>query len=249
MIPEVHELGGETADVTVVTPTIPGREQMLARALASVGRQTRRPASIVVVEDHAGEGAARARNVGLAAVSTTWMAWLDDDDELLPDHLSTLLMAAAATGADLVYSYPVIVGGRDPLAAPWHGRLVASPIDVPFGPEQERWLRDVGNFIPVTYLVRTDLVRRVGGMPEPYSVEWPRDCEDYGLLLRLLDAGARFHHVCGIRTWRYYIHGANTGGSAAQTGTSGGSAPIWHRSAADQAVERDRLAREHGLST
>jgi glycosyltransferase involved in cell wall biosynthesis len=42
-----------------------------------------------------------------------------------------------------------------------------------------------------------------------------RDCEDYGLLLRLLDAGYKFHHVTGVRTWIYNFHDANTGGRGA----------------------------------
>ena len=32
------------------------------------------------------------------------------------------------------------------------------------------------------------------------------------VLLRLLDAGYKFHHVCGVRTWRYHFHDANIGG-------------------------------------
>jgi hypothetical protein len=121
-----------------------------------------------------------------------------------------------------VFSYPEVVGGRDPLACPDDaGNLVARPIDVPFGPVQEAHLRNVGGFIPVAYLVRTALAKQVGGMPEPYSVDWPRDCEDLGFLIRLLDAGARFHHVTGIRTWRYHIHGANTGGGIHATGGAG----------------------------
>jgi hypothetical protein len=143
------------------------------------------------------------------------VAWPDDDDELKPNHIKVLVRAANKSGADLVFSYAEFVGGRDPLACLDDNRkLVPEPIDVPFGPIQEHSLRTHGNFIPVTYMVKTEFVRRVGGFPEPYSFEAKNsgDCEDYGLLLRLLDAGAKFYHACGVRTWVYHYHEGNLGG-------------------------------------
>jgi glycosyltransferase involved in cell wall biosynthesis len=200
--------------VTVIIPTIPGRQALLRRALDSVWAQTAPPAAVVVVRDQHGRGAWWARNAALGMTATEWLAWLDDDDELLPAHLELLTEAAAWSRADLVYSYPEFVGCRDPLAAPAGGQL-RSPLGLPFGPEQARHLRQVGNFIPVCYLARTLLVRAVGGMPRPFSQEWPRCCEDWGLLVRLLDAGARFHHHPDV-TWRYYAHPGNTGGLLAE---------------------------------
>lgn len=202
------------SDVTVLVPTIPGREALLARALASVDAQQVRPGAVVVEVDSDRRGAWAARNAGLARVETEWVAWLDDDDEFLPNHLRVLLRAANRSGADLIFSYAEFIGGRDPLACWVGGRLIPEPINVPWAADCEASLRRHGNFIPVTYMVKTDLVRQVGGFPQPYSFDAPasRDCEDYGLLLRLLDAGIRFHHVTGVRTWRYHIHGANTGG-------------------------------------
>jgi glycosyltransferase involved in cell wall biosynthesis len=202
--------------VTVVIPTIAGREQLLARALASVAVQQVAPARVIVQLDRDRLGAAATRNAGLAQVATDWVAWLDDDDELLPNHLKVLVRAANQTRAELVFSYPEVVGGRDPLACvDDRGVLIAEPLHVPFGPVQRVALRQCGNFIPVTYLVRTEPVRRVGGFPEPYSmpdVKVSADCEDYLLLLKLLDAKTAFHHVCGVRTWRYHLHDGNLGG-------------------------------------
>jgi hypothetical protein len=121
------------------------------------------------------------------------------------------MSAARETGADLVYPCMQIAGAdRDPLAVAVNGNWV-NPCGVRFGPEQEWHLRHRGNFIPVTYLVRTGLVRQVGGFPIPFSAEWPRDCEDHGLLIRLLDAGCRIHHV-PEKTWVYNFHAGNTGG-------------------------------------
>jgi glycosyltransferase involved in cell wall biosynthesis len=202
-------------DVTVVIPTIPGRESLLRRAVASVGAQQVAPHSIVVTIDDERRGAHWARNEALRSVKTDFVCWLDDDDELLPNHVKVLVRGANKSGADLIFSYAEFVGGRDPLAVMrGDGVIVPEPINFPWNADAERSLRVHGNFIPVTYMVRTEAVRAVGGFPAPYSFEarYSNDCEDYGLLLHLLDAGYRFHHVCGVRTWRYMMHGANTGG-------------------------------------
>jgi hypothetical protein len=213
-------------DVTVVIPTIPGREDLLARAIASVNAQTL-PVVVGIQMDDYRRGAAWCRNTALTMVDTAFVAWLDDDDTLLPNHVQTLVDGQNETGADLVFSYAEFIGGRDPLACCQDGRLVAEPVDVPFGPQQRDHLdsrqspfcpwcgAQRGNFIPVTNLVRTEAIRAVGGFPEPNSmpdVAMSGDCEDYLALLRLLDAGAQFHHVLGRRTWQYHVHGANTGG-------------------------------------
>jgi len=202
------------SDVTVVIPTIPGREDLYRRAVDSVRTQDVHPGFVQAQLDVDRRGAAWARNQALGSVETDWVAWLDDDDELKPNHVKVLVRGANASGADLVYTYAEFRGGRDPLAQSHGGVLVPEPVDLPFDAEAEWSLRRWGNFIPVTYMVRTELVRRVGGFPEPYGFEASvsRDCEDYGLLLRLLDAGARFHHVPGVRTWVYHYHEGNLGG-------------------------------------
>jgi glycosyltransferase involved in cell wall biosynthesis len=202
------------SDVTVVIPTIAGREELLTRALRSVNAQQVKPGAIIVHQDDERRGAYWARNQGLEKVDTDWVAWLDDDDELLPNHIKVLVRGANKSGADLIFSYPEFIGGPDPLACHQNGFLVAEPINVPFHNEAEQTLRLNGNFIPITYLVRTAAVRAVGGFPNAWEFEarYSRDCEDYGLLLKMLDNGATFHHVCGVRTWRYYFHEGNLGG-------------------------------------
>lgn len=198
-------------DVTVVIPHIDSRHELLTtRVLPSVWAQTLPANQIIIQRAMPGEGAAETRNRAIQSVSTKWIAWLDDDDEFLPHHLEILIGCAYVHDADLAYSCMEAVGGRDPLATMVNGALV-NPCGVPFRREQERHLRRVGNFIPVTYLVRTEMVRTAGGFPIPYSDEWPRDCEDYGLLIRMLDHGAKFVHAPHV-TWRYYFHDANTGG-------------------------------------
>jgi glycosyltransferase involved in cell wall biosynthesis len=50
-------------------------------------------------------GAAKARNVGVSHARAEWVAFLDDDDEMLPERLARQLVAAQASSA----SYPVVV--------------------------------------------------------------------------------------------------------------------------------------------
>jgi glycosyltransferase involved in cell wall biosynthesis len=93
------------ADVSVVIPTY-NRADLLPRAIDSALAQTAPPVEIIIVDDgstddtpavvmryaerHAGRvrslripngGVARARNAGIAAARSQWVALLDSDDE------------------------------------------------------------------------------------------------------------------------------------------------------------------------
>jgi glycosyltransferase involved in cell wall biosynthesis len=118
-----------TADVTVLTPAF-NRAGVLERALASVRAQTLPPADVIVVDDGSADGTAdvarragatvlrhpqslgsgEARNTGIRAATTRWIAFLDSDDEWSPDHLRTLL--AAAPGHAFVTSATIDNFGR-----------------------------------------------------------------------------------------------------------------------------------------
>jgi glycosyltransferase involved in cell wall biosynthesis len=205
-------------DVTVVIPTITGREAFLSRAIASVKNQSIPVGDVVVVCDEERRGAAWARNEGLKRVTTDYLLWLDDDDELTLNSLKIHVRAlnGVRPRPDLVYGYAAFPDSQDPLAI-FHpdGAVIARPIHHPWDVYAEWSLRNRGNFILVTYLVRAQLVRDVGGFPDQLGFDWgakiSRDCEDYGLLIKLLDAGAKFHHV-DARTFVYHVHGGNTAG-------------------------------------
>ena len=171
-------------NVTLIIPTIPGREEQLRRAVESAQSQSRPADDILVYLDDEREGAGPTRNRALANVDTDWVAFLDDDDELKPNHLRACARHAWLTGADIVYpGYDTI--GDDPIGC----------FGIPFDPVLLRQR----NYIPVTVLARTDLVRDVGGFRD-HPDEYGERCEDWGLWLALLDAGAKFSHLAQ-RTW------------------------------------------------
>ena len=168
-------------NITVAIPTLPSRTVLLQRALDSVRAQTY-PAAVCVRVDAHRDGAAATRNKALELVDTEYVAFLDDDDVLKPHHLRACARHMALTDADLVYPG---FDGEHPTGM--------------FGKSFDPLLLQRRNYIPVTVLTKTELVRGVGGF-EPHPDENGDPCEDWGLWLKLLDAGARFSHL-PQRTW------------------------------------------------
>ncbi|HNX96565.1 MAG TPA: glycosyltransferase family A protein [Candidatus Aminicenantes bacterium] len=98
-----------TIDLAVVLCTRNGLSRgFLDQALNSVLAQTTPPAEVIVVDDHSedgtpeyvrtrfpgvrvvpnpGRGLAAARNTGIRAARSAWIAFIDDDDQWLPDKL------------------------------------------------------------------------------------------------------------------------------------------------------------------
>ena len=175
---------------------------MLTRALRSVAAQ-RRPADNVVVQmDVDRVGAALNRDRGLAQVTTEWVAFLDDDDELYSHHLQRLLETAEETGADLVYPwFDVGSGGTDPF-----------PMF-----EGQPWSNEERHQVPITFLVKTEAANEVegfnGGWEDDGAVDehGNRAGEDLHFIYKLVDAGKKIVHH-NERTWLWHHHGSNTSG-------------------------------------
>lgn len=208
--------------VAVVIPTIPGREELMDRARLSALTQTRKPDQIVVERDSERTGAWASRNRALERVTADVIAWLDDDDTMKPNHLRTCMrvMEQSPFRPDLVYPQPIMVGGSDPTAVTHQGVFPTPPWGLRFTREHVAHIRHVGSFIPMTHLVRTDLVTRIGGFRPGYRVDEGRRYrgEDEDYLIRLLDDGeARrpgeliFEHV-PVKTWYWHVHRSNTAG-------------------------------------
>lgn len=126
-------------------------------------------------------------------VQTEWLAFLDDDDELLPHHLETLLRAQVETEADVVWPWFTVIGGSD-------------PIKVNRG---KQWNSAEPHTFPMTALVRTELAQRCH-FPEPLT---DVDCsgEDWAFWMQLDALGAKFHHVNEV-TWYWHHDSGNTAG-------------------------------------
>lgn len=189
-------------DITVITPSIPHRGELLARAVQSVERQTLKPDAHLIMIDVLGEGAPKMLDRLLLAAQTEWVAILADDDEFLPHHLEVLYNLAIDTAADLAFSHfrfdPGTDGGH---LEQWRG--------VPFDNANPRQITGV-------FLVKRDLALKVGGFSGGFDVtsfdkdeQGHRIGEDFIFVKKLAAAGARFANSAEV-TWIYHIGHGNT---------------------------------------
>jgi hypothetical protein len=180
--------------ITVVIPSIPPRGALLTRAVASAMAQTLQPQAFSIAIDTGRQGAGPTRTRALMAASTEWVAFLDDDDEMMPHHLETLHGLAVETGADVVYPWFTVEGGGDPLSCN----------------RGKNWNPGSPHQFPITTLVRTELAQQVGG----FTVAHPSgeiSGEDFPFFLALSDAGARFAQTPEA-TWIWHHDSGNTSG-------------------------------------
>lgn len=191
-----------STDVTVCIPTIKPRRNLLRRAVDSVLAQTVPASAIAIREDRYREGAAVVRQAALDSVNTTWVAFLDDDDVLLPHHLETLLRAACFTSADYLYAWYQIVDSD--------GNRVRDTVLGHFGKPFDR---NHPHQTTITTLVRAELAKSVGFLRDPgtHTIHGQRAGEDFAFTLGCIEAGAKFHHEPEI-TWEWHHHGKNTSG-------------------------------------
>jgi glycosyltransferase involved in cell wall biosynthesis len=167
--------GAVGAPLTVITPTIPGREGQLGYCVESVEEQTI-PVKHLVGLDLDREGPAVIRNRLVEKADTPWVLFLDDDDVIDPDYVETVLPHFETS--DLVYT--------------WCRKNFEYPTDLPFdGPALRQ-----RNVIPVTVCLRVDAFRAAGGFSSDVAHE------DWSLWLKLLDIGARFTCVPEHK-WEY----------------------------------------------
>lgn len=153
----------------------------------------------MVVEQDAGrEGAAVTRQRALEQVTTEWVAFLDDDDEFKPGHLSCLAAAAQETGADYVYSWYDCIGGIDP-----RPDVFGQPFD-PCNPVQTT----------ITTLVRTELAQEAGFLTPGDNLKSPDRLyagEDWAFTQRCNELGGYIYHT-PFKTWKWWHWGGNTSG-------------------------------------
>jgi glycosyltransferase involved in cell wall biosynthesis len=164
-------LAQEDVEFEVVVVDDGSTDQTPARLAEVADRRLR------VVRHESRRGLAAARNTGVAAARSDWVAFLDDDDLWAPRKLRRQLDAAVTQGADWGYVRAIAVDEA--------GRVVELD-PLPSSTEVASLLLR-GNFVPgggSAVMARTDLVQRVGG----FDTEL-RFFEDWDLWLRLAAKG------------------------------------------------------------
>ncbi len=175
--------------VAIITPTVPNRASLLEECKASVRAQDwSGEITHEICQDLNGEGPSKVRNRMISKLdpSYEWLAFVDDDDKILPNHISTLV--EASSGADIIYSDSTEEG----FIKVWKVRS--------FNYEDLKR----ANYIPVTVLMRRSLFEKIGG----YTI--PPPGEDQDLWLRAALAGGRFVYVPRV-TWIYRQHPQHRG--------------------------------------
>jgi teichuronic acid biosynthesis glycosyltransferase TuaG len=193
--------------VSVIIPAY-NAEAFLARAIRSVEGQTFRDFELFVIDDGSTDGtgdvaqsfgsarfvgashlgAAAARNRGLEEANGDFVAFLDADDEWLPEKLARQLEFMDRLGSSFSYtdSYIDRYGRRrrySALARPHSGEILAPLID--------DWLEQA--FITInTVIARRTLLEEVGGLESGLPIAAN---EDYGLWLKLALRNTRFDYL------------------------------------------------------
>lgn len=133
----------------------------------------------ILRQHHKGLGA--ARNRGLEAVQTPWVALLDADDVWYPNKLKRIgeVLRSSVKKPDVVYhSTRALGGGRDRLCRPvWSVEDILARGHAP---------------MPSACTIRTESLRRLKGFTENKD---HLGAEDLHLWIRMLRAGMRFESV------------------------------------------------------
>lgn len=178
---------------TVIIPTY-NRCKFLQRALQSVCRQTLLPDEIIVIDDGSDDateqmlhrefpavrylrqensGVSSARNRGIAAAGGNWLAFLDSDDQWLPEKLQTQHQALAGQQKMLVcHSDEIwIRNGRRVNAGKKHAK-------------KGGWIFQhclpLCAMSPSSIMIHRDVFAALGGFDEQLPA-----CEDYDFWLRI----------------------------------------------------------------
>lgn len=183
--------------VSVIVPTY-NRPDRLKEALQSILRQTFQDFEILVVNDGGidveasvtavndgrisyirhdrNRGLAAARNTGLRAAAGTYIAYLDDDDRLLPDHLKTLLSVLDQGDYKVAYSDAWRVHERSE-----QGGHIEIGRDLPYSYDFNPADLLVSNYFPVLCVMhRRDCIELVGWFDESLFAH-----EDWDLWIRM----------------------------------------------------------------
>src|ERR1700733_9616391 len=205
--------------VSVIIPTL-NRPKLLLRAIDSVLRQTHREIEIIVVVDRPDPDtvsavrsvddprlqlivnpysmtAAGARNAGADHATGEWIAFLDDDDEWLPNKLERQIAFASGQAPALVSCLSRVVTPTATYISPQVIYDNSTPLDE-YLFDRRSPFRGPGFIQTSSYLLPRQLLDKVR-----FDVESPHD--DWGFLLRLSKLiGARIETVPEVLVVLYF---------------------------------------------
>jgi GT2 family glycosyltransferase len=165
----------------------------VAKAIDSALNQTQKPLEVIVINDGStdnskeeilkykekvqfidkhNEGVITTKNLGLEKAKGSWVIFLDADDYLDDKYIEKCLKFARMRDKDITYTDMKLFGVKGEIfsAKPYTFRAIR-----------------VGNFIHNSALLRTELVRAVGG----YKIEMAGGYEDWELYLSMIELGAK----------------------------------------------------------
>lgn len=197
------------------------RPELLKEALGSLAASTYRRLEVVLVNDggaapdidadfplpvervsfESNRGRAEAANAGVAAANGDYIAFLDDDDLVEPDHYEILVGLVGAAGVRVAYTdaavgvYRLESDAHPDSDSGWRLQERRLPYSRDFDPE----LLLVDNYIPFhTLLIERGLFEQAGPSENtgPFDPELPF-FEDWDFLVRLA-ALTPFHHLARV---------------------------------------------------
>lgn len=183
--------------ISVVVPAF-NEEATLGCALETIAAQKpARPAEVIVVDDGSTDatadiaarlgakvivhdrnrGLSAARNSGIEAARNPWIAFLDSDDQWLPDHLAALWRVRTP---HVLVANTVLRCGPDPNRDQLQGSLTGKRIVLN---NPSRLIYPGNQLLPSATLARRDVIERVGRFRDPHGAE------DLDLWIRMLECG------------------------------------------------------------
>ena len=180
-------------NISVIIPTY-NRRHTLSRAIDSVLGQAYQAAEIIVVDDgssdgtsewlrenfptlqllqHSNKGVSAARNRGIKAAKTNWIALLDSDDEWLPDKLEKQV-EALKQNPEMIFCHTEEIWIRNGV------RVNQMKKHKKYGGFIFENCLDICRISPSSALFHKSLLADVGNFDEDLKL-----CEDYDLWLRI----------------------------------------------------------------